>query len=180
MSNQLLPPPHPAASLISGRGAYSLGQNLARKPAKKQTKKNYKRDLGSSQKETAQSEAPPRVILRCSLMLAHMAERVMSCVGSNCHTGLPTTAQASPRPSPSPSAPPAAGRTRCSSTSRSAWPRRAQRGVSAGPQPAPRPGPARTHLLHLEEAAGAAPQRPERRRHPAARPRHGNARLPAT
>lgn len=48
------------------------------------------------------------------------------------------------RPGPSPSAPPAAGRTRCSSTSRSAWPRKAQRG--SVPARSPLPGPARPAL----------------------------------
>lgn len=85
-----------------------------------------------------------------------------------CHRGPAQAAEGAGLPSPS--ARPAAGRTRCSSTARCAWPGRAQRDQS-GPgthrlRPVQsHPAPSRPHLLPLEAAAAATPQNPEPLRH---------------
>ena len=125
------PPPHPAASSASGRAACSPGLSPARKPAEvtqtrgepREKRHNVRPPLSANQspRRAAQRTAPPALP----------------------PLGSPPSHHRLPGPSgPSPSAGPAAARTRCSSTSRSVWPRRGRGGQ---PRPAARSRPIGPH-----------------------------------
>lgn len=137
------PPPHPAASSASGRAACSPGRSPARRPAEV-----TQRQGAPSREQTARSDAAPQ-----------RAEP---------HSAPNTTRRPQhhrlPGPSgPSPSAGPAAARTRSSSTSGSAWPRKS-RGSQMRPAARSRPiGPhptccawKRRHEQHRSTQQGAA------------------------